>query len=112
MANTADTTLNGNFVQVGYSGNGDDWSHSTDAGFANGMHVRAIQWLPSGTDDILVINDGGVDGPSIVHWKATAATDDKHIVFLSPGKRFKPYIDLTDCTFNDLTATKIIFVID
>ena len=110
MANTADTTLNGRIVTVGYTGTGADWD-LTDAGFTNGMHIRAIQWLPSGADT-LVINDGGDDGASIVHWKASAITDSKQIVYLSPGKRHKPYIDLTDCSFTDLTVTKIIFILD
>lgn len=70
MANTADTTAAGKIIEVTFTGTGADWNHSTDGGFADMMHVKSIIWHPSGADDILVINEGGVDGPSIVHWKA------------------------------------------
>ena len=56
MANTADTTKNGLFVQVTYSGSGADWNYSTDGGFtARGMKVKSIQWHPTAANDILVI---------------------------------------------------------
>jgi len=111
MANTADTTKSGKVVQVSYTGSGDDWNHLTNAGYAH-MHVRAIIWLPSGANDILVINEGGLDGASIVHWKASAITDTKQIPFGYPGVRLHPYIDLSDCTFSAVTSTKIIFILD
>jgi len=111
LANSADTTINGKIVQVTYSGTGDDWNHDTNAGLKH-MHVRAIIWYPGAANDILVINEGGIDGASIVQWKASAITDTKQIVFGSPGVRLHPYIDLTDCTYGAITGTKIIFILD
>lgn len=114
MANTADTARNGKVIQVSYSGTGADWNYSTNGGFVSGTHmaIRAIIWLPSGANDILIINNGGNDGASIVDWKASAVTDTKQIVFGYPGVKLQPYIDLSDCTFGTVTSTKIIFILD
>lgn len=111
MADTADTTKDGKVVNVTYSGSGADWNHSTNAEYTKAMHVRAIIWLPSGTGSC-VINNGATNGASIVHWQSTAITDDKQIVFGYPGLHCKPYIDLTDCSFENLLNTKIIFILD
>ena len=110
MANTADTSKSGHVMQITYSGTGADWNYLTDGGFIGAIKLAGIIWLPSGANDVLVINEGGIDGPSIVHWKATAITDTKQIVF-SPPLRLRPYIDLTDCTYTDLTITKIIMLL-
>jgi len=110
MANTADTTIDGKVINVGYTGSGDDWAY-TETGITKALLVRAIIWLPSGADT-LVINNEGNDGASIVHWQASAITDEKQIEFGYPGLICKPYIDLTDCTYVGLTNTKIIFIID
>lgn len=71
MANTADTSKAGKIVEVTFTGTGADWNYSTDGGFDE-MYVKSIIWHPSGADDVLVVNEGGIDGPSIVHWKAYA----------------------------------------
>ena len=71
MANTADTSIAGKIVEVTFTDSGADWNYSTDCGFDE-MYVKSIIWHPSGADDILVVNEGGVDGPSIVHWQAYA----------------------------------------
>lgn len=71
MANTADTSKAGKIVEVTFTDSGADWNYSTDGGFDE-MYVKSIIWHPSGADDILVVNEGGADGPSIVHWKAYA----------------------------------------
>lgn len=107
------TTVNGNLVQVTYTNTtDDDWNHSTDAGFAQGFKVRAIQWLPGAGNDILIVTDGSNSGPAIVHWKASAATDTKQIIFGSPGVSCKPYIDYGNGTYAGAAAQKIIFVLD
>ena len=113
MANTADTSQDGKIIQVTYSGSGDDWNYSDDAGFTSGMIVTDILWLPTAQDDVLVINEGGIDGPSIIHAKNGAATvTERH--FRLGGKHgiaIHPYIDLTDCTFGTVTSTKITFIL-
>ena len=111
MANTADTTKAGHFVQVMYSGTGADWAY-TSMGFGSGeVKVKSIMWFPTAANDILIINEGGIDGPSIIHAKASADTDTMRFTFGEGGTWMKPYIDLTDCTFNAVTSTKIIFEI-
>jgi hypothetical protein len=116
MANTADTLKSGDIVEVTYTGTGDDWNYFDDGGFEEdiGMKVKSIQFHPSGDDDILVINEGGIDGPSILHIKTTATTglgtsDDRVKYFGDQGTWIKPYIDLSDQTFTDVAAVKIIF---
>ena len=111
MGNTADTSKSGKVVQVTYTGSGADWNHLTDAGY-NAFYVRAIIWYPTANNDKLIINEAGIDGPSIVHWEASADNDTKQIVFGHPGVKLHPYIDLTDCTFGTVTSTKIIFILD
>jgi len=111
MADTANTTLSGNFLQVMYSGSGADWNHSTDGGFKNGMWVKSIQFHPSAQNDRLVVNEGSIDGASIVDFKCTDATPDDKIKYFEGGSFMKPYIDLTDCTFGTPTSVKIVFEI-
>jgi len=111
----ATTTKDGKVVQVTYSNtDDDDWNHSSDAGYANGMTVRSISFQPGAANDILIVTEGALDGASIVHWKASAATDTKSISFGSPGVHLKPYIDYGNCTFATASyaAVKIIFTID
>jgi hypothetical protein len=110
MANTADTSKAGRIIQVTYTGTGADWNYKTNGGFASALWVDSIIWLPSAANDILIINEGGIDGPSIVHWKASAVTDTKQISFSKPV-RIKPYIDLSDQTYGTIANTKIIFIL-
>jgi|GEM_PF-4500669 len=109
MANTADTTLSGNFLQVTYSGTGADWSHDTDGGFKNGMWVKAITFHPSAQNDELIINEGSVDGASIMHVKCTSTTPQDKVRYFFGGSLMHPYIDLSDCTFGTIGSVKIIF---
>ena len=108
MANTADTTWAGNFIQVTYSGSGDDWNCSTDAGLKR-MKVRSIQFKPSASNDVLVVNEGSIDGPSILRFTVDSASDDRVKYFGDDGTWMTPYIDLTDCTFGTITSVAILF---
>ncbi len=109
MGNAAVTTLKGTTLQVTYTSSGADWDVATNVGFeSGGIVVSAIKFHPSASADILVINEGSNDGASIVHWKCTAATDDRVAYFQKP-KLIHPFIDLTDCTFGTEANVKIIF---
>lgn len=108
---TATTTQAGHVVEVTYDSTGDDWDYLDATGFGVGMRTRAIIWLPSAADDQLIINEGGVDGPSIVDWTAGGVSDTKQIAFGSRGVALKPYIDLTDCTFTTTGSIKVIFIL-
>ena len=111
MADASATSKSGNVIQVTFTGAGGDWVWSTNGGYTgDGIKVRAIEWLPSAANDILVVNEGGADGPSIVHWKAGGISDSKQITYGS-GVWMKPYIDFTDCTFTTTTTTKVMFII-
>ena len=110
MANTADTSKAGNIIEVTYSGTGDDWDYVTDGEYASAIKVQSIQWHPSADGDKLVINEGGLNGPSIVHSEATDSGGLYQFDF-GEGTWMKPYIDLTDCTYDTVTSIKIIFVL-
>lgn len=111
MANTADTTASGNFIQVAYSGSGADWNYNTDGGFKDGMWVKSIMFHPSAQNDRLIVNEGSIDGASIMDVKCTSATPQDKIKYFQGecGSYIKPYIDLTDCTFSTIGSVKIVF---
>lgn len=107
---TAVTLKAGNIIQVTYTSGGADWNYKDDGGFRGAIKVKAIEWYPTANNDVLVINEGGINGPSIVQVEASADNDTKHITF-GKGIWMKPYIDFDDCTFNADTSTKIIFIL-
>lgn len=109
MANTATATFAGNTIELVFAGTGADWNIVEDMSL-DYIKLKTLVWRPSGDGDILVINEGGDDGPSIVNVKSGADNTDQPIVVnFGEGMWCTPYIDITDCTFSDITATKIIF---
>jgi len=113
MADTANTAKSGKIVQVTYSDLGADWNYSDDGGFLTSMWVTDIIWLPSAQNDVLVINEGSIDGASIIHATNGAATVTEHHFRLGGrnGVQIHPYIDLSDCTFGTIANIKIIFIL-
>lgn len=111
MANTADTLQANQILEVTYTDSGADWNHDTNGLHPQGMQVKSIFWHPSAANDILVINEGGINGPSIVHAKADLDIAPQRFYFGAFGTRLKPYIDLSDCTFGTPANTKIIFIL-
>ena len=111
MANTANTTKNGNFVQVTYTDSGADWDYSTNGEFKDGMWVKSITFHPSAQNDRLIINEGGLNGASIMDVTCTSATPQDKVKYFQGefGTYMKPYIDLSDCTFDTPADVKIIF---
>lgn len=114
MANKADTLKAGNIIEVTYTDLGDDWNYKDDGGFRGAIKVKSILWHPTIDGDKLVINEGGNDGPSIVHVEASADDETKHLTF-DEGIWMKPYIDKSDCKFgtnyDGAASTKIIFIL-
>ena len=108
---TATTTQSGHVVEVTYDASGDDWDYTDASGFDIGLRTRAIIWLPSAADDVLFINEGALDGPSIVHWTAGGVSDTKQIAFGSRGVPLKPYIDVDQQTFTTTGNVKVIFIL-
>ena len=110
MANTADTTETNGGIQVMYSGTGADWNYATATPFyaRSGYICRSITFHGSAINDVCIINEGGDDGASHVHWQLSAATDDR-VKYFSPPKHIRPHIDLSDCDYTDPTVVKVTF---
>lgn len=115
MADTSVTTKAGNVVQVTYTDNGADWNYlsggTADTSiFKAPIKVKAIQWHPSADGDILIINEGGVDGPSIVEVEATDTGGVYHMTY-GEGVFMRPYIELGDQTWGTDANIKVIFIL-
>jgi len=108
MANTVTELQSNQVIQITYAGTGADWLYSTNHPL--GLKVKSIFWLPSTINDVLVINEGTIDGPSIVH--AIADIDILMLPFyFGNGTHLHPCIDVTDCTFGTAANTKITFIL-
>ena len=108
MADTVVTTEKNGTIQIAYTGAGADWVMTDElTAYANsGIWMKSIQFHPSTANDVLVVNEGGIDGPSIMHVKCSGDTDDR-IKYFEPPKRSFPAIDLSDCTFGTAASVKI-----
>jgi len=111
MANTADTLEANGVIEVTYTGTGANWNISTDlSGYDNGMVVQSILFVPSLAADQLIIREGSTSGP---YQFDTGVTIDTMACFMpfNPPKLMNPYILLTDQTFDDVTAVRIVFTL-
>ena len=108
MANT--TAINGRFIQI--TGLDADWLYSSDLPVAlqSGLSVKSIQFNPSAASDVMVINEGGINGASIFHVKCTGDTDQR-IKYFNPPTRMQPVIDISDCTLGTAANAKVIIEI-
>ena len=102
MANTTTTTLSRGIMTLTFAGNGADWNSNTDAGFPL-VKIKSIQFVPSNASDIMIVRDGGNDGPAIFD-----GTNERVKQF---NGFFKPYIDISDCTLNTPANASVIFEI-
>lgn len=111
MANT--TVQSRNTIQI--TGLDADWLWDTEfseiAASLGGMWVRSIQFNPSAANDVMIINDGGIDGPSIFDVKCTADTDQR-VKYFDPPLYCAPVIDITDCTLGTAANAKVIITLD
>jgi hypothetical protein len=110
MANTV--TMAGKFIQIIPDDTQDWYPSSTTTGEGLGLPtdwlcVKSIQFEPSAANDALVVNEGGLDGPTIMHVVCTATTDQK-IKYFGNGTWMRPYIDDSDCTYGTATSCRIL----
>ncbi len=112
MAGDAVTLEKNGFIQVTWTGADNDWDYITDtpAYTKTGYLCSAITFHGGTASDVLVVNEGGDDGPSGVHWELSAATDDR-VRYFDPPKWIRPYIDYSDCTMTDCTLNKAVFTL-
>ncbi len=108
------TTLEKNgFIQLIWTDSSDvDWSYAADTpAYAKlGYLCSAVAYHAGAASDVLVVNEGGIDGPSGIHWELSGASDDR-IRYFDPPKWIRPYIEYTDQTFSDPTNNKVVFTL-
>jgi len=111
MAGDAVTLEKDGTIQVTWTGADNDWNYVTDtpAYAKTGYLCSSIAFEPSAANDVLVVNEGGNDGPSICTLRAGVKEDRVH--YFSPAKWIRPYIDYSDCTFSTGTSVKVVFTI-
>ena len=83
-----------------------DWN-SLDQ-FPNGMRIHSIQFQGSADGDIMVLRDG--DGGPVMFRAEIGDTDNDKVKYL-PGRKFKPFMDDTDCTFDTAASCMLIIVL-
>ena len=102
MADTADETLVTGSLTITYSGAGGNYDSSTH--FPAGLKVLGIAFVASNAADVLTIRNGSATGPKV--YIRTGSGYD----FLF-GANWKPFITLTDCTYNTIANVSISFLL-
>jgi hypothetical protein len=105
-----DVTRSGNHVQIMWSTAATDMDFDTvwpDMAKLGRIKVKSITIIPGGADTI-IIRDGSLTGPVIMH-VVTADTKDARVKYFGEGSWVKPYMEHADQTYASLTATKVIF---
>lgn len=80
-------------------------------GFARGIRLTAVDFSPSGTNDILVIREGKAVG-SVIFKRTDVAGGGVHQAVEGKSRRRLPYIVATDCSFAVPANAKIILEYD
>ncbi len=105
MANT--TTVGQNTIQI--TGLDADWIYSTVMGIAGAQcFITAIEFIPSATDDRMIIHDGGIDDAAI--FDSGPCVDEYSIKYVTfnPPKPCDPVIDISDCTLGTPANAKVV----
>ncbi len=123
MSNT--TIITGNFLQI--KGLDVDWSvvGDLDKYFDKaGLRVKSIKFIPSATDDIMVIKEadpGYATTAALVTAQTATAPElfrvkcvdiyDQRIEYFGGvgGKIMRPFIDVSDCTFSTASNVRVEF---
>ncbi len=123
MSNT--TKLTGNFLQI--KGLDADWSlpGDLDAFFdETGLRVKSIKFIPSATNDVMVIKEadpGYATTAAIIAAQSTTAPElfyakavdvyDQRIEYFGgdKGKVIRPFIDISDCTLGTAANARVEF---
>lgn len=90
-------TRNGNVVEL--TTIDADWNwFDTFPDNRNGIEVQTILFRPSGTNDVLVIEEATPDGPTIMYVRCND-TYDQRVLYLN-GSKVRPLLDYSDCTIS------------
>jgi len=83
-----------------------DW-YATTEGYPSDLDIWCVVFYPSATGDIMVIHDDGLD--TWVPFESGESADkyDKTILYLPPGMKIKPVIDISDCTLGTAANAKV-----
>ena len=101
MANTV--TYTGNVITIIPDGT-TDYDSSTE--FPYGVRLGAIKFYGSAANDVLEVTHGAAAGPIISKMKDVTPSGAKDT--FPNGLDCKPYIDVSDCTFNTAANIRII----
>lgn len=75
------------------------------------LQVKSISFIPSDTDDVLVIKDsynGTAGAATKIKLSADSTTDQKIHYFGDKGEKFHPFIDYSECTFGTVANVKVL----
>lgn len=106
MANN--TIINGTQIEITLDGS-TDWLWHTDLpdDINNGpIYLRAIQFQPSGNNDVMVIREASVDGSAMFRCKCSDDTQDKRIEMNKFVMR-RPVIDASDITLSTAANARV-----
>lgn len=82
MGNTIVYTDSG--AEITFDGS-TNWDSGSSSGLAkdapNGLAIRSLRFIPTATDDILIVRDGSATARSIMSEKAATAYDAKSVYF-------------------------------
>jgi hypothetical protein len=107
------TTLAGNTIKI-HTFDGSDWTLAVDLpDYADtGLKVKAIRFIASGANDIMIIREGSLTGPEIFHANANdfaAAGEDHREEYGSRGTWMFPFIEADDITLGTAANAIVIF---
>ena len=87
MANTIVKGAHG--ISITFDGN-TAWDSTTD--YPDGLDIDSILFIPTATDDALIVYDTTASGRQLVNYTAATAYDHKIKYFSNVGHTLKPYV--------------------
>jgi len=95
---------------------GEDWDASTETEtmglLRNGvLKVWAVVFIPSATDDRMIIRDDGIDEPEFFDPGKNADAYDSRVLYFREPLEVNPVIDVSDCTITTPANAKVMIYI-
>ena len=83
-----------------------DWKPSTCGYLPSGYHidVSRVVFYPSGTSDVMIVHNGGIDADPFFESGYVADEYDARTLTYPKGNYVEPIIDISDCTLDDAAA--------
>jgi len=108
MANASVETVSGGIITITFTDSGANYDSTVH--FPGGLKVKSIKFYPSAANDILAIRNGTSTAPIITKMKDTTGGGSVDMSF-GEGVWMKPFLLLTDCTFNTPGNVVVMIVI-